>query len=137
MDERRIVVLFGDSLLMDTVEASLGEDPELTVVRIHNNVGDVIGLLASLRPDVIIFDLDTAQTEFLLPQLREHPGVPLLGLDINSSTVVALSSKRYTTPTAHDLAQVIQTQASEGVRERQRSYLALNDQVRELLERWL
>ena len=50
MDDRRIVVLFGDSLLMDTVEASLGENPELGVMRVHTNVPDIGARLKSVQP---------------------------------------------------------------------------------------
>ena len=41
MDNRRFVVLFGDSLLMDAVEASLGNQQGLDVMRVHTSDDDV------------------------------------------------------------------------------------------------
>jgi chemotaxis response regulator CheB len=137
MKERRVLVLFGDSLLMDTVEASLEKNPALGVVRIHTAVADLGERLKCLGPDVVIFDLDTPHLEFVLPFLRDKPGVPLLGLDVNCNKVIALSSHRYTALTAHDLAQVIQIQASQGILQRERSHAELNEQLKELLQRWL
>ena len=137
MKERQIVVLLGDSLLMDSVEASLGENPALGVVRMHTTIADTGECLKALGPDVVIFDVDTSLAELLLSFLRDQPGIPVLGLDISCSHVLALSSQKYTTPTARDLAQVIQMQVSHGVRERERSFMALDEQVKELLQRWL
>ena len=114
MEHRRIVVLYGDSLLMDTIEASLTDNEELGVKRIHNTVSDVGEQIMALRPDVVIFDWDGTQSEFLIPFMREQPGVPLLGLDITSSQVIVLSSQRYATPTVNDLAKVIHLQTLHG-----------------------
>jgi hypothetical protein len=110
MTHRRIVVLYGDSLLMDTVEASLGDNQELGVMRVHSSVTGVAERLKSLEPDVVIFDWDGTRTDFIAPFLREQPGVPLLGLDITCSTVIVLCSQQFITPTVNDLAQVIHLQ---------------------------
>ena len=107
MEERRLVVLFGDSLLMDTVEANLEDTQELGVMRIHATVPNVGERLKALSPDVVIFDFDAPHLQFIIPFLREQPGVPLLGLDVACSKVVAMSSQHYTTVTANDLTQLI------------------------------
>lgn len=120
MEDRWTVVLFGNSLLMDTVEASLGDQRQLGVLRVHTTVADVGARLGSLRPDLVIFDLDVPHPSLILSLLKDHPGVPLLGLGVTRSTVVALSSQQYDVLTANDLAEVIQQQialttAEEGV----------------------
>ena len=111
MPVQQVVVLYGDSLLMDTVEASLGQRPDLGVLRIPNSLIDASERIQSLGPDLIIFDLDAPHSDFVLPFLRHKPGVPLLGLDLTSSRVLAFSSQQYTTLTARDLAHVIEVQA--------------------------
>jgi hypothetical protein len=105
---------------MDTVEASLGDQRQLGVLRVHTTVPDVGARLGSLRPDLVIFDLDVPHPSLILSLLKDHPGVPLLGLGVTRSTVVALSSQQYDVLTANDLAEVIQQQialttAEEGV----------------------
>jgi hypothetical protein len=127
MDERPTVVLFGDSLLMDTVENNLLESRLLGVVRIHTNVTDVEDRLKALRPDLVIFELDTPHSRFVLPFLRDQSGIPLLGLDLICSRVVALSSQQYRTLSMQDLSQVIQIETAHRVRESEPSDEALSE----------
>ena len=90
MENRRIVVLVGDSLLLDTVEASLGERREFGVMRIYTTVTNIAERVKSLYPDAIIFDWDTPHLGFVLSFLKDRPGVPLLGLDVTRSKAIAL-----------------------------------------------
>ena len=106
--ERQLVVLFGDSLLMDSVEANLADREEMGLVRIRAAVGDIAARLRSLCPDLIIFDFDTAYASFVFPFLRSQPELSLIGLDINCSKAIALTSRQYMTLNADDLACVIQ-----------------------------
>lgn len=111
MQEQHLVVLYGNSLLMAGVEASLRGRPDLDVVRIDTALPDAGERLNALRPDVVIFDLTAPHySEFAIPFLRDHPGLSLIGLDPNSKTVTVLSNQRYTARTVNELAQVIQMQ---------------------------
>lgn len=110
MKDRRIVALVGDSLLMDTIEASLGDSQEFGVMRMYSTVTDIAGRLESLCPDAIIFDWDTPHAEFVLPILRNQPGLPLMGLDVTCSKVIALFSERHITTTVQDLSKVLKVQ---------------------------
>jgi CheY-like chemotaxis protein len=114
MDRRRKLVLVGDSLLLDVVEVSLGANPDLSVTRVRAAVPDAEERIRSLSPDLVIFDLTAPQLAFVIPLLREQPGVPLIGLDINTSQVVALSGQPYVTLTANDLVDIIQQHVPHG-----------------------
>jgi hypothetical protein len=106
MENRYMVVLFGSSLLMDTVEASL-EKHELGLLRMHTSVTNLKERLQALSPDLIIFDLDVPLSEVIISLLIDQPGTPLLGLDVTSSRVVVLSSRQHKVMTANELAHVI------------------------------
>jgi hypothetical protein len=112
MDNRRLVVLVGDSLLMDTVEASLGENQEFGVMRIYTTVTDIAARLQSLYPDAVVFDWDAPHVEFVLDMLKQRPGVPLLGLDVTCSQVTALTSEQHLTLTVNDLARVVKAHSA-------------------------
>jgi hypothetical protein len=101
------IVLVGDSLLMDAVEASLNDSLKLGLLRIHGNPAQTAERLRSLAPDLVIFDMNTPQLQAIVPLLKDHPQVRLLGLDAQSSQVVALSGQPYTTLSASDLADII------------------------------
>jgi len=125
MEKRRTVILCGNSLLMAGLEASLRDQPGLDVVRVDAALPNIAQRLEALHPDVLIFDLSsppstpstTLRTGFQPPSsilhfptsiLQEHPGIALIGLDINSSKALALSGQEHTVLAADDLAQVIQ-----------------------------
>ncbi len=114
MRDQRLIVLFGDSLFMDTVEASLEGKQEFGVMRIHTTVSDARDRLKCLKPDLAVFDLCGPASEVVLPLLWEQPGVPLLCLDVTCSRVIVLSSRLHTTRTVDDLAQVIWRYATNG-----------------------
>ena len=100
----------GDSLLMDAVEANLTGRDSLHLVRVRA-AGHAPGQrLNSLFPDLIIFDFDAIHFELLLPLIRSRPGLPLLGLDINSNKIIALSSQQYPALNTDDLTRIIQRQ---------------------------
>jgi len=117
MEKRRTVVLYGNSLLIAGVEVSLRDQPGLDVVRIDATLPNVVQRLGALHPDVIIFDLTTPPSTLQLPSsnfhpppslLHEHPGIALIGLDLNSNKALVLSGQEHTVLAANDLAQVIQ-----------------------------
>ena len=111
MKERRIVALFGNSLLIDAVAAGLSDKQEFGVMRLYTPITDE-ERLRSLSPDFVIFDLDTPDSGFIVRFLRNQPGVPLLGLDVTSNQAVLISSQQHTPLTMDDLAQIIRLQTS-------------------------
>jgi len=108
MENQRIIALVGDSLFMDTVEASLKSQQGMNVIRIQGYVGDVKACVESVHPDLVIFDWDTYYSRFVMLMLKDQPGIPFIGLDVSSRQVIVMSSQQYTPLTVNDLAQVIQ-----------------------------
>jgi hypothetical protein len=112
MDERPLVALLGDSLLMDGVEAGLANKRALGIVRLDTSIADIGERLKSLNPELIVFELDTPRSTAVLSLLREQPGTLLLGLDLACSQVIVLNSNRYPTRTMKELCQLAQTEVS-------------------------
>lgn len=110
MKKQRCVVLYGNSLFMAGVEASLKDRPDWKVIRVDTALDNAREQLRQLRPDVVIFNMDTPHEQFVLSFLKEHPGLPLLGLGLTSDTVVVFSSQPYKVLTVADLTRVIQNQ---------------------------
>ena len=112
MDQRRLIILFGDSLLMDAVEAGLADRPDIDLVRVRSALVEFETRVKSLCPDLVIFDFDTVHSQFVIPLLRARPEIPLVGLDFNSNQVVVLSGRAHTARTAQELARLIQTETA-------------------------
>lgn len=102
-----LVALFGDSLFMDMVEASLRGTSDLGVVRIDASTGDAGEHLQSLHPDLVVLDLNTPQFQSAVVVLRDQPGTPVLCLDANCNQVVTLSSQQCTPATVKDLGRLV------------------------------
>lgn len=112
MEHHRLILLYGDSLLMDAVEASLADRREIDLVRVRSAILDFETRVKSLCPDLVIFDFDTVHSQFVIPLLRARPNVPLVGLDFNSNQVVVLSGRSYTARTAQELAHLLHNQTA-------------------------
>ena len=109
-EERSLLAVVGDSLLMDTVEAYLVKNCPIDLVRVQTEMPYTEKYLKSLAPDLIIFDWDTPQAASVLSFLRERPRTPLVGLDMKSNLAIVLSSQVNPIRTADELCQVIQEQ---------------------------
>lgn len=109
-ENRPLIALVGDTLLMESVEAKLVDMGELDVVHIQTEASNIERYLKSLGPDLIIFDWDAPQAQFALPFLRHQIGIPIVGLDLASSQGVVLTSQRHTIASVNELWRVIELQ---------------------------
>lgn len=107
MKKQQVVALVGDTLLIDSIEASLTNYKELGLVRINTRVANIVEHLRLHCPDLIIFDATDPEAQFALLFGQVQPSIPLLGLDIRCNKVVSLSCQHHTAQSASDLTNVI------------------------------
>jgi hypothetical protein len=91
MEKQVRVALYGCSLLISGLAASLKAVPELAVVQIQPGDPDAGQRLQASRAEVIVFDIDAAPQDLVLEQFRAHPEQHLLVLDQGSDHLMALS----------------------------------------------
>ncbi len=113
MEKKRTVALYGSSLVMTTIGASLEKKVELQVREIHGLLPDFIDKLEASPPDVIVFDLAAAQPHFAIPLLRNHPTIMLIGVDLRNNKMLVLFGEQSRLLTTDDLVQVIQSGISQ------------------------
>ncbi|MFP3895615.1 MAG: hypothetical protein ACLFV5_02090 [Anaerolineales bacterium] len=92
MDRRKRIVIYGSSLHMAGIAASLTADPGLEVVCINPHDPDASHRLKERDPAVIIFDTGDTDSELDINLLRDQPGTLLIGLDVSSDELLILSS---------------------------------------------
>ncbi len=112
MQEHRLVALYGSSLLMDIVAATLGENPSLHVVRVEGSSSSAVENLKSLHPDMIVLDSSDPDAQFVLSFFKDRDGVPLLCLDPDCNKAMMLSCQHYDSLSTTDLTDLIYSQAS-------------------------
>lgn len=114
MDPKQILVLFGDSLFIDTIEAGLGTGREFALVRISAGAANLHQRLDSFDPDLVIFDVSHLDDRLILSLLKSHPGTLFLGLDITTHQILALGSRCYTVRSLADLTRIIHQGRRQG-----------------------
>lgn len=107
MKSARRVIVCGNHLVMSTICATLQEKPGFHVQQIEAFQPDIINKLDVAPPDVILFDLSADQPHFVIPLLRKHPTIMLIGVDLMSSEMLLLSGAQSRLLTADDLMQVM------------------------------
>lgn len=101
------VVLYGNSLALSGVGASLAGHPEVQVLRLGATDRPSEELLR-LEPDVVVFDLATAQPD-VVTLLRQHPRVLPVGVDLEAHQAVVFTGRSSRALTADDLLRVIES----------------------------
>lgn len=100
------VALFGNSLALAGVGASLGECPGLRVQPL-DPAAALDDALGALEPDILVFDLARNQPD-VVDLWRRHPGVLPVGVDLLSHQAVVFSRESSSVLTTDDLRRVIE-----------------------------
>ncbi len=106
MAEHQRVILYGDSVLLAGVQASLSVSPDLELIALEELPADWVAILHELHPSAIIFDLGSARLDFPLTILRQ-PNLLLIGIDADSAGTLVLSSRPAQALRANDLVNLI------------------------------
>ncbi len=106
------VILYGNSLALSSIGASLREQAGLRVLPVDAALPDAARQLCELHPDVILFDLATAQPDFSIALLKARPHTLLIGVDLGTGKALVLSSQTSRALTTDDLLQVIESHLS-------------------------
>jgi hypothetical protein len=105
MDTRRKVLLYGDTLVLAGLQASLAGCGDVEVVTLAcPATGEA--LLAS-GASVVIYDQAAAQPEALLAEMQAVPGLLLIGVDAASDRLQVVSSHRQQAVKVDDLLAII------------------------------
>jgi len=102
--EKRLIVLYGNSVIVGTVGASLRRLPQYEVVSLPAAQQNELELTA---PDVVVFDLDGGRPEAAFSMLESHPGLKLVGISPDSNLVRIWSGKQLRELSTKDLLDAI------------------------------
>ncbi len=120
MQTRKKVVLYGDSVVLTVVGASLKTCPALEVVNAYTPRGALRDLDA-LSPAAVVLDLGLVGTDFAFALLRDRPDLLLVGLDSEGDRLLVLSGRHARALSTADLVRLIATPAEASEEESARS----------------
>ena len=113
MEKRTRVVVYGRSLNMAGIAASLKASQDQEVVCIDPHSPTARQSLSALNPAVIAFDLTDPSTNLDVTLLREQPDVLLIGVDPSRDELLVLSSHPQQALSVSDLVDIIRPQSKE------------------------
>jgi len=111
MDERQRVVLYGQSVVLGAVQASLRRYPQLEVISLAPSA--TVQELAAAAPDVILFDAAAGCSGPAFSLLHDRPELLLVGVDPSSDKLLVLSSQSSQALSVADLITVIRQKGSD------------------------
>lgn len=114
MGKHCTIVLFGNSLVVSSIGASLVHLPSLTLHQIDTSLSELEQHIQREHPDVLIFDLATDYPISPITLLKEYPRLLLIGIDISNAKMLVLSSRQTQALTIDDLTHVIEAQVASG-----------------------
>jgi hypothetical protein len=109
----RRVLLYGNSLAVSAVAASLQACGDLELVRVPAGAAapagaNTAGRLSVLAPAAVIFDRVTTRPDLVLALLDQLPQALLIGVNPSSDQVLVLSGRQERAVAPEDLLGVIQ-----------------------------
>lgn len=107
MNDHPSVILYGDSLIIDSVQTCLAENPDILLIRLYGTEKNIVRQMTSINPQLIIFDIYMLNFEHIFLFLRTHPDTPALGVDADSNLALILGSQRQAVQTKEELAALI------------------------------
>ena len=107
-EQVKTVVLFGRSLAVSSIGASLKGCAGLRVLAVEAGVPDAARRLAALRPDVVLFDLAAIPSDFAVALWKARPGTLLIGVDLLTDRALVLAGRTARAHTTEDLLDVFQ-----------------------------
>ena len=105
--KKKLVIVYGNSLNMAGIAASLNADTSLDVVCIDAQTPNFRQSLDGLEPATILFDLTDPPSELDLGLLLDRPGLLLIGVDHSSDEVLVLSGQLRKVDSGRELAEIM------------------------------
>jgi len=110
MAQTQKVLLYGNSLGIAALEASLSPVGGLTVARLDPHDSDLFSAVQAQTPDCLVFEVGALLSDVLIRLLTELPELDLIGIDLITNRLLVLSVRQHAEPNTADLVRVIQQQ---------------------------
>jgi hypothetical protein len=103
------LVLYGNSVFLAGIQAELERDHDLglELLSVEAGYADMAYLLRERKPRAVLFDLGMDQPGFVIPMLREQPGLLLIGVDPSSDELLVLSNRPAQVLNLSDLIKLV------------------------------
>jgi hypothetical protein len=109
---RRRILLYGNSVILGSVGASLQRSSQFEVTKLAPPLEEALKRNTE-KPDILLFDLETTPAEAVFSFLESDPGLLLIGISPDINLVKVWSIKELREVSMGDLLEVITSGAKE------------------------
>lgn len=107
------IILYGNSVILGTLGASLGRYPDLEIMTLSPTLEGAEELEA-LTPDVILFDEDAGRPEAAFVLLKRYANLLLIGINPENEQLFLWSSGQGSVVSTADIVQTIARISKKG-----------------------
>ena len=107
MEDQRRILLYGDTLILGSVGAVLGNWGEFELISLSPPLPSLAEVEA-LAPDAVLFDLETTRPETVFSLLETQPGLLLLGISPDGNMMRLWSGRELREVSGKELRDVIE-----------------------------
>jgi hypothetical protein len=111
MDSQHRVLFYGNSLVLAGVQATFNGYPGFETMTLDQPTTQTE--LRVLNPKVVVFDMGALESEFVLAQMQELPGLLLIGVDPESHEVL-LTGQAACSISLEQLTQIVRNLIGPG-----------------------
>ena len=114
MEDHRRVLLYGDTLILDSLGAVLRSWREFEVISLSPPLPGLAEVEA-LAPDVVLFDIETTRPEAVFFLLETRPGLLLLGISPDGNVMRMWSGRELREVSGKELKDVIEEHLADAM----------------------
>ena len=107
MEYQPQVLLLGESVFMDSVAESLIERQSSNVIRISSTIQKARELVNSLNPDLIVYELNSRNTDPIFMIIREQADTLHLAIDLSYKQIILLDCRRKPAESMQELCELV------------------------------
>ena len=112
MKLRRRILLYGNSVILGSIGASLQRSAQFEVTKLAPPLDKAL-VHNPAKPDILLFDLETPRTEAVFSYLESNPGLLLVGISPDINLVQAWSGREFRELSTQGLFELIQSGAKD------------------------
>ena len=112
METNKRILLYGNSLILGSIANSLCRSPQFEVTTFLPTL-EGIQKVDSLKPDILLFDLETTRPEAVFSLLESDPNLQVIGISPDINLVKVWSIRELHEVSMGDLFEVIKSETKD------------------------
>lgn len=112
MKSRRHICLYGNSVILGSIESCLQDSSQFEVTKLSPPLEEALKCHTE-KPDILLFDLETANTEPIFSLLETNPILLVVGISPDTNVVKIWSGRQVRDLSMQGLLEMIKSESND------------------------